>query len=141
MDYYESELEARSIDAHIRRLRMKLGPARHHVESVVGRGYRFVKEPRPGDLRLCSPDASQGHRAQAEKGDYARPRSWPRGVCGGARNARFRGVHDVLGVARRGGGRDPSIPSRERVRVPTEVAELLNACLEEIGKVWPNLRR
>jgi|RhiMetdeSRZDD1v2_1073273.scaffolds.fasta_scaffold1798898_2 hypothetical protein len=32
-------------------------------------------------------------------------------------------------------------PSRERVRVPTEVAELLNACLEEIGKVWPNLRR
>jgi len=46
---YESEVETRSIDAHIRRLRMKLGPARHHVETVVGLGYRFVKEPRPGD--------------------------------------------------------------------------------------------
>jgi len=39
----ESEIEARSIDAHIRRLRMKLGPARHHVDTVVGVGYRFVK--------------------------------------------------------------------------------------------------
>ena len=42
---YEREIETRSIDAHIRRLRMKLGPARHHVETVVGIGYRFVKEP------------------------------------------------------------------------------------------------
>jgi two-component system, OmpR family, alkaline phosphatase synthesis response regulator PhoP len=42
---YESDVETRSIDAHIRRLRMKLGPARHHVETVVGIGYRFVKEP------------------------------------------------------------------------------------------------
>ncbi len=41
---YESEVETRSIDAHIRRLRMKLGAARHHVETVVGIGYRFVKE-------------------------------------------------------------------------------------------------
>jgi DNA-binding response OmpR family regulator len=40
---YESEVESRSIDAHIRRLRLKLGPARHHVETVVGLGYRFVK--------------------------------------------------------------------------------------------------
>jgi DNA-binding response OmpR family regulator len=40
---YESEVETRSIDAHIRRLRLKLGPARHHVETVVGLGYRFVK--------------------------------------------------------------------------------------------------
>ncbi len=46
---YESDVETRSIDAHIRRLRMKLGPARHHVETVVGLGYRFVKEPRAGD--------------------------------------------------------------------------------------------
>jgi DNA-binding response OmpR family regulator len=46
---YESDVETRSIDAHIRRLRMKLGPARHHVETVVGLGYRFVKDPRPGD--------------------------------------------------------------------------------------------
>jgi len=40
---YESEVETRSIDAHIRRLRLKLGPARNHIETVVGLGYRFVK--------------------------------------------------------------------------------------------------
>jgi DNA-binding response OmpR family regulator len=40
---YESDVETRSIDAHIRRLRLKLGAARHHVETVVGLGYRFVK--------------------------------------------------------------------------------------------------
>ena len=39
----ESEVDARSIDAHMRRLRLKLGPARHHVETVVGIGYRFAK--------------------------------------------------------------------------------------------------
>ena len=39
---YESEVDTRSIDAHIRRLRQKLGPARGHVETVVGVGYRFV---------------------------------------------------------------------------------------------------
>jgi DNA-binding response OmpR family regulator len=41
----EGDVDARSIDAHIRRLRAKLGPARDHVETVVGLGYRFVKEP------------------------------------------------------------------------------------------------
>jgi len=46
---YESDVETRSIDAHIRRLRMKLGPARQHVETVVGLGYRFVKDPRCGE--------------------------------------------------------------------------------------------
>jgi len=40
---WDSDVDARSIDAHIRRLRLKLGPARHHVETVVGVGYRFVK--------------------------------------------------------------------------------------------------
>ena len=40
---WESDIDARSIDAHIRRLRIKLGEARHHVETVVGLGYRFVK--------------------------------------------------------------------------------------------------
>jgi DNA-binding response OmpR family regulator len=40
---YESEVESRSIDAHIRRLRLKLGVARNHIETVVGLGYRFVK--------------------------------------------------------------------------------------------------
>jgi len=40
---YESDVETRSIDAHIRRLRLKLGAARNHIETVVGLGYRFVK--------------------------------------------------------------------------------------------------
>jgi DNA-binding response OmpR family regulator len=40
---YETEVETRSIDAHIRRLRLKLGPARNHIETVVGLGYRFTK--------------------------------------------------------------------------------------------------
>jgi DNA-binding response OmpR family regulator len=46
---YESDVETRSIDAHIRRLRMKLGLAREHVETVVGIGYRFVKDPRASE--------------------------------------------------------------------------------------------
>ncbi len=40
---WESEVDARSIDAHIRRLRQKLGPARRHVETLVGVGYRFTR--------------------------------------------------------------------------------------------------
>ena len=40
---FETDVETRSIDAHIRRLRLKLGPARRHVETVVGLGYRFVR--------------------------------------------------------------------------------------------------
>jgi len=39
---YEAEVDTRSIDAHIRRLRIKLGPARRHIETIVGLGYRFV---------------------------------------------------------------------------------------------------
>ena len=41
-----TEVDTRSIDAHIRRLRAKLGPARHHIETLVGLGYRFVADPR-----------------------------------------------------------------------------------------------
>lgn len=41
----DAEVDPRSVDAHIRRLRQKLGPARHHVETLVGLGYRFVVEP------------------------------------------------------------------------------------------------
>jgi two-component system phosphate regulon response regulator PhoB len=44
---YDTDIETRSIDAHIRRLRMKLGPARDHVETIVGLGYRFVANPHP----------------------------------------------------------------------------------------------
>jgi two-component system phosphate regulon response regulator PhoB len=43
---YDTEVDTRSIDAHIRRLRQKLGPARGHVETVVGVGYRFVVQPK-----------------------------------------------------------------------------------------------
>ena len=45
---HDKDVDARSIDAHIRRLRVKLGPARDHVETVVGIGYRFVPQPRSG---------------------------------------------------------------------------------------------
>ena len=40
---WDTEIDVRSIDAHIRRLRVKLGSARSHVETVVGLGYRFVQ--------------------------------------------------------------------------------------------------
>jgi len=40
---HDADIDARSVDAHVRRLRAKLGPARHHVETVVGIGYRFVR--------------------------------------------------------------------------------------------------
>ena len=33
---------------HVRRLRLKLGEARAHIETVVGAGYRFVARPSPG---------------------------------------------------------------------------------------------
>jgi DNA-binding response OmpR family regulator len=39
----DSDVDDRSVDAHIRRLRAKLGPARGHIETMVGLGYRFVK--------------------------------------------------------------------------------------------------
>ena len=78
--HHDTDVDARSIDAHIRRLRVKLGPARNHVETVVGIGYRFVVQraaerrgriesareravprrtprlprSRPGRLRLCA---------------------------------------------------------------------------------------
>jgi DNA-binding response OmpR family regulator len=39
----DSDVDIRSVDAHIRRLRAKLGAARCHIETVVGLGYRFIK--------------------------------------------------------------------------------------------------
>ena len=42
---YDADVETRSIDAHIRRLRLKLGSARDHIETIVGLGYRFVPNP------------------------------------------------------------------------------------------------
>ena len=44
---FDSDIDTRSVDAHVRRLRAKLGPARKHIETAVGFGYRFVKQPTP----------------------------------------------------------------------------------------------
>ena len=35
------EVESRTVDTHVRRLRSKLGPEAARVETVVGVGYRF----------------------------------------------------------------------------------------------------
>jgi DNA-binding response OmpR family regulator len=40
----DTEVDLRSVDAHVRRLRAKLGEGRDHVETVIGLGYRFAKE-------------------------------------------------------------------------------------------------
>jgi DNA-binding response OmpR family regulator len=41
---YERSIETRSVDVHVGRLRSKLGAAGAQIETVVGLGYRFVKE-------------------------------------------------------------------------------------------------
>jgi DNA-binding response OmpR family regulator len=40
---YEREVETRSVDVHVGRLRGKLGPAGRQIETVIGLGYRFVE--------------------------------------------------------------------------------------------------
>ena len=37
-----SELETRTVDTHVKRLREKLGPARDMLETVRGVGYRLL---------------------------------------------------------------------------------------------------
>ncbi len=39
---YNPDMETRTVDTHMRRLRAKLGPAAKHLETVRGVGYRFV---------------------------------------------------------------------------------------------------
>jgi len=41
---YESHIDTRTVDTHIRRLRDKLGPAAKHLDTVRGVGYRFSPE-------------------------------------------------------------------------------------------------
>ena len=41
---YESHIDTRTVDTHIRRLRDKLGPACKYLNTVRGVGYRFVSE-------------------------------------------------------------------------------------------------
>jgi DNA-binding response OmpR family regulator len=42
---HSREVDTRSVDVHVGRLRGKLGPAGRQIETVVGMGYRFVEEP------------------------------------------------------------------------------------------------
>jgi two-component system, OmpR family, phosphate regulon response regulator PhoB len=44
----ESQVSARTVDAHVKRLREKLGRARHYIETVRGVGYRFADSPESG---------------------------------------------------------------------------------------------
>ena len=39
---YDSVIDTRTVDTHVRRLREKLGPAAKHLETVRGIGYRFT---------------------------------------------------------------------------------------------------
>ena len=40
---YDSLIDTRTVDTHMRRLREKLGPASEHLDTVRGVGYRFVE--------------------------------------------------------------------------------------------------
>ena len=40
---YDSLIDTRTVDTHMRRLREKLGPASKHLDTVRGVGYRFIE--------------------------------------------------------------------------------------------------
>ena len=40
---YNSLVDTRTVDTHMRRLREKLGPAAKYLDTVRGVGYRFVE--------------------------------------------------------------------------------------------------
>ena len=40
---YDSMIDTRTVDTHMRRLREKLGPASKHLDTVRGVGYRFIE--------------------------------------------------------------------------------------------------
>jgi two-component system phosphate regulon response regulator PhoB len=42
---YNTLIDTRTVDTHMRRLRDKLGPAAKHLDTVRGVGYRFVDHP------------------------------------------------------------------------------------------------
>ena len=41
--HYDTDIETRTVDTHVRRLREKLGPYAHLIETVRGVGYRAVE--------------------------------------------------------------------------------------------------
>ncbi|HEV8246041.1 MAG TPA: response regulator [Polyangiaceae bacterium] len=41
----DTKISARTVDAHVKRLREKLGEARDYIETVRGVGYRFAESP------------------------------------------------------------------------------------------------
>jgi two-component system, OmpR family, alkaline phosphatase synthesis response regulator PhoP len=41
---YDRQIETRSVDVHVGRLRAKLGPAGKQIETVIGLGYRFSEQ-------------------------------------------------------------------------------------------------
>jgi two-component system, OmpR family, phosphate regulon response regulator PhoB len=43
--HYETEIETRTVDTHVRRLREKLGVAAERIETIRGVGYRFTQGP------------------------------------------------------------------------------------------------
>ena len=45
---YDYVGETRTVDVHVRRLRMKLGEERAFIETVTGTGYKFVVPAAPG---------------------------------------------------------------------------------------------
>lgn len=49
-NYNGDALETRTVDSHMRRLRIKLGAARRHLETVRGLGYRFRENRERWDL-------------------------------------------------------------------------------------------
>jgi len=45
---YDYVGETRTVDVHVRRLRAKLGPKSHVIETVQGAGYKLARPTRPG---------------------------------------------------------------------------------------------
>jgi two-component system phosphate regulon response regulator PhoB len=41
--HYDTDIETRTVDTHVRRVREKLGPYAHLIETVRGVGYRAVE--------------------------------------------------------------------------------------------------
>jgi two-component system phosphate regulon response regulator PhoB len=44
----DTKIATRTVDAHVKRLREKMGSVREYIETVRGIGYRFADAPQPG---------------------------------------------------------------------------------------------